>query len=122
MAATKVGIVYGASSGILRRWIVPDDDSELESAHPLAPGEAMLIVDRSAARSREDIDVALAAKIGRPPPSARCVVVNAAGEVVGAIMADPAIDSVPDHTLILSDLADVGWRVIAGVLTAPSQD
>ncbi len=46
MPVTKVGIVYQTDSGELRRWILPDSDSELVVSHPVGPDETMLIVDR----------------------------------------------------------------------------
>lgn len=120
MAATKIGVVYATSSGMLRRWIVPDDDSELsEKRHPLARGEAMLLVDRTTIKSQADIEAAVAAVTGKGVPSPRCAVIDALGNVESVIMADPAIDALPGKALMLHADAEPGWKVVAGVLTAP---
>lgn len=56
---------------------------------------------------------------GGTPPSGRCCVVDPSGMVVDVIQADPDLDAVAGHTLISSDIANVGWTVISGVLVAP---
>lgn len=122
MAATKIGIVYATGSGMLRRWIVPDDDKELSEKHPVSPGETLLVADRATIKSRADIEAAVAAVTGKGVPSPRCVVVDALGDVEAVIMADPALDALPGKALMLHADAEPGWKVVAGVLTAPILD
>lgn len=122
MAATQIGIVYGVASGIIRRWIVPDRDTDLKDKHPVAPGETMQIVDRATVKSSADIEAAVAKAIGRQPPSPRCAVINAKGEVIDIKMADPALDHIDGCTLVLDAEACVGWKLVSGALSAPVLD
>jgi hypothetical protein len=119
MAATQIGIVYATGSGILRRLIVPDDDAELVDKHPVALGETMLVVSAKTIKNQADVEAAVALVIGKPVPSARCAVVDAAGTVVNVIMADPALDSVSGATLVLDQVAVLGWKLVDGALAAP---
>lgn len=119
MAATTIGIVYATKSGTLRRWIEPDEDSDLPDKHPVSRGETMIIVDADTIKSANDIEAAVAQAIGREVPSARCVVVDKTGTVVDAIMADPDLDLIPGVTLVTSEVADVGWTLSGDVLAAP---
>lgn len=121
MAAAKIGVVYATGSGILRRWIVPDNDADLTASHPVAAGETMLIVDRATIKSPADVDAAVAKAIGKVPPSPRCAVIDALGNVESVIMADPALDALPGKTLMLHADASPGWQLVSGVLTPPIQ-
>lgn len=108
MPATKIGVVYGAQSKHIRRIIIPDEDSELE--HPLlvGPGEQLATVPWG---TRTD-HVTLSNLLGTHPDhdAARCAVVhNETSKVVHIIMADPAIDQIAGHTLVLHRDAAVGW-------------
>lgn len=91
MAATKVAVIYGASSKILRKIVIPDKDGDL-AGFKLAADEAMRIIDRpssdmfTAARAEcrtVNGDVA--------PAEPRCAVVNEKGLVVSFLCADPGI-------------------------------
>jgi hypothetical protein len=118
--ASKVGVVYAVKSGILRRWIIPDDDAGLQH-HPVSPGEAMLVVDRASLppdplQVQPFVEAAIARATGKGVPSPRCAVVDAAGDVVAVIMADPDIDQVPGHSLVLHPAVERGWKMRAGVL------
>ncbi len=114
---SKVGIVYATNSKIMRRIIVPTQDSELDHVH-VAPGETLLVVDSDKAfRDAESgkfapavraADAAIAVATGVVPPSARCAEVRD-GKVVAVRMADPEIDTIPGALLVKSAAAEVGW-------------
>lgn len=127
MPATKIGIVYARGSGILRRWIVPDNDADLIASHPVSSGEAMILVDRAnvpgdPALAQAFVENAITRVTGKPVPSARCAIVDKDGNVVGSQMADPALDNVPGKTLMLHADAVPGWKTVAGVLAPPVPD
>jgi hypothetical protein len=117
---TKVGIVYAKGTGILRRYIYPTNDSELDQPSHVGKGEAMLVVDRKVIASPLDIWIELSQHLGKVIPSGRCVVADPkTGAVVGAIMADPALDAFPGFSLVSHDTADIGWSVVNGIAVAP---
>jgi hypothetical protein len=127
MPATKIGIVYARGSGILRRWIVPDNDADLIASHPVSPGEAMILTDaalipKDPALAQAFVENAITRVTGKAVPSPRCAVINALGSVESVIMADPALDNVPGKTLMLHADAVPGWKMVAGALTAPALD
>jgi hypothetical protein len=113
---TKVGIVYAAVSGIVRRYIYPTDDAELGQPWHVGKGEAMLVVDQKVITSPLDIYVELSAHLGKVIPDPTCAVVDKLGNVVGMVMADPDLDTIDNHTLLLSKAAAVGDTVVGGVL------
>lgn len=113
---TKVGIVYAAKSGILRRYIYPTDDAELAQPWHVGQGEAMLVVDQKVISGPQDIWIELSAHLGKVIPDATCAVLDKAGVVVGTVMADPALDMVVGHDLFPSKDAAVGDTVVAGAL------
>lgn len=47
MAATLIGVIYDVATIELRQIIVPDDDSELDTSHPPADGQALITLPRS---------------------------------------------------------------------------
>lgn len=111
--ATLIGIVYSAKGLILRRVIQPDFDSQLDDPAWVQPGETMLripIADEVLTRglSWEGI---VEAKIGQALNSPRCAVVDPQGTVVNVICADPDLDSVPGHTLVLSLTHSIGETI-----------
>lgn len=48
MAATKYGVVYETSTGIIRRVIAPDNDGQLAAANYCGPGESLAIMSGAA--------------------------------------------------------------------------
>ncbi len=103
----EVGIVYGTASGMVRRVIVPDAD-EGDDATRLVRGESIVKVPRSTIHDMADINAAVQAVTGFPPPSARCVAVDHRNVVDAVIYADPLIDEIPGRELFLSSSANVG--------------
>jgi hypothetical protein len=97
--ANKVGIVYATGSGILRRYIYPDDDAQLDQPWCVGKGESMLVVDQKVIAGPLDIYVELSQHLGKVIPDATCAVLDNAGKVVDLIMADPSLDAVEGHTL-----------------------
>jgi hypothetical protein len=47
MASTLIGVVYNIADSIVRRIIVPDDDSELNLPSHVQDGERMLVLPQS---------------------------------------------------------------------------
>lgn len=119
MARTSIGLVIASGSKILRRVIVPDDDVELENRSHVQPGEMLIRYPADAPRDLESLKSAVQTATGVLPPSARTAVVNANGDVVGLCLADPALDKIDGHMLVLSDEAHIGWRHSNGKFQAP---
>lgn len=105
-AHTMNGVIYGTASGIVRRVIVPDDDRELATA--TGPGESMVMVQATDTFSLNDVNGYVAQAIGKQPPSARCVVTDAQGNVVATLEADPVLDKVSGFTISLNATATIG--------------
>lgn len=97
MAATSIGIIYGADSGIVRRIVIPDEDAQL--AGHVGPGEALLTIPRAAPHDVISVTAAVAKATGKDIPDSRCAVIDKAGVVVEMIHADPALDAVDGHDL-----------------------
>lgn len=113
------GIIVGAQSGIVRGVLIPDTDAQLDAREAvLGPGVVMIRADRAtyAGMDPKDIVAAIgpvfpqARGQGGPKYPARCAVVDAAGNVVNVIAADPLIDTHPDGELIQDDDAGPGWK------------
>jgi hypothetical protein len=112
MTATKIGVVYGTKSKIVRRVIIPDDDSELDNPLHVGNGETLEKIPMG-----PHDHGTISKLLGTNPDhnASRCAVVHPSGQVVKAIHADPEIDSVDNHpgfknhVLILHREADVGW-------------
>lgn len=122
MAATKRVIVYGAVSGIPRRVIVPDSDTDIDGiSQRLHTGEAMTIVDIGDTRRPRDIVSVMVPALtqNRSLFPDRCMVINIQGLVVDTICADPTIDTIPGMILVQSDVAGVGWTFAAEIFTPP---
>jgi hypothetical protein len=110
MNATRVFVIFGLESKIIRQILVSDEITK----QPSAPDKCAILevpfTEYSAAN-----DAALrsyvAAKIGKPAHSGRCVEVDDKGFVVAAYFADPLID-VPirgeKNTIEPHERADVG--------------
>lgn len=106
------GVVYSKASGFIRRYVV-SDDSAIVDEYQLLEGEALLKLPVPDGVTKEALTAAavehLTAMFGKPPSAPRCAVIDANGNVVSVIMADPAVDLVPGMTLVLSDEAHTGW-------------
>lgn len=102
MPSTKVGIVYGTKSKIVRRIIVPDDDFELSLPQHLGPGESMLVQDRHLPHSVHAAQDAVCKHHGLTErPNAKChLVCKVTGEVHGVVIADPELDTHPTHHVV----------------------
>lgn len=120
--AKQVGLIYGERSKLLRRAIVPDDPRELLDPLHLGKGEAMLAVWTNVPPLDTPTMQAIVARhCGVDPaalPSGRCAVVDASGDVVRVIMADPQIDAVEGMQLVLNDDVAAGWRYEDGAFLA----
>jgi hypothetical protein len=93
MASTKVGLVYSATTGRLRWWIVPDDDSQITSFVSPNPGEAVLIISRGQYQAAEDVaglQTHVNAASGKAPLAEdRYIDIDAGGNVVAVTFACP---------------------------------
>lgn len=106
-------VVYSARTGRIRRIIFDDKltNTEMLVNFPIANGEAVAqnIVDPNV--SLEELQTILSDLTGIVPSDDRYVLVTQAGNITGAIIADPdAGDSVSRHTLVAHATADIGWR------------
>lgn len=128
MAVTKFGIIYAIGSGQIRRYIYPThNDSEIDS-HPPGPGEALTTCGigpyPNSAAWLAAVNAAVTAAAGKSPSDPRCAVVDGNGKVVAIIMADPAIDSYPDGTLIAAYSPAIGigctYDSGSGLFTIPA--
>lgn len=94
------GVIYSAKSKMVRRIVVSDDPDYDYSIH-VGPGENHLVAERT-----KDVNVFSAraivkARTGVESPELVCNVVNQEGLIVDTIAADPDLDSVPGHSLVL---------------------
>ena len=112
--ATQLVVIYATASGILRRKIIPDKDSQL-ALHLPGPGESRLLMPLAQPYDDDACRTAIAAATGVTPASGRCCIVDECGNVVGVCQADPALDAHPAGTLVASDHAGPGDRYVAGV-------
>lgn len=117
MAATQKGIIVGAQSKIIRRFVIPDDDGQL--AGHVGPGEQLVTVPIDDNFDLEHARDLVEAVTGVRPPDHRCAVVDGNGDVVGVIAADPALDSIPNCSLILHPNAALGWKRVSGQWIEP---
>jgi hypothetical protein len=109
-SAMQIVVIYAAGSKILRRKIIPDDDSQL-GLHQPGPGESRLLLPLAHRHDDAACRAAIAATTGVTPPSGRCCIVDAAGIVIGVCNADPALDAHPLGELIAHDRAGIGDRI-----------
>lgn len=99
MPATTFGIVYATGSKMVRRIILPDDDTELLNGNHVGPGETML-VSPSGSHDLATCQALVKQATGVAPPDAACAVLDKNNAVVAVIMADPAIDTHPAGTVV----------------------
>lgn len=109
MPVTQMAVYYGTQSNILRSIVIPDDDTQLQNL-VAPPGVTILIVPLAPSN-----DTAIRAIIAAHTKRAqlgdnddRCCVIDGTNTVVSIIKADPVIDTLPNATLILSQVAILG--------------
>lgn len=113
--ASQIGVVYSKSTGRIRSVIVPTKDSELDSFKPQAGEEILKFVNNGPFATLDALQTSVTTVTGKVPVSDRYAVVSATGAVVGAIIADPALDSIKGFQLIQSDVAGPGWTYSPGI-------
>lgn len=101
MARTKIVIIYGKLSKIMRRVNVPDDDSQIgPQLAAISPGEASIAVDWTQGTLQEAAAL-LSKTVGPPVFNDLFAVVDEKGLVTSVIHCDPIIDAAPDgHSFI----------------------
>ena len=99
--SANVAVIYATGSKEIRRIVLPDNDSELNDPALVGKGESMLVVARKTITAPGDAELAVLAKTGIAPPDPASAVVDAQGNVVGLIAADPAVDVLLDKTVSL---------------------
>lgn len=103
---TRVAIVYGTVSKIIRRVILPVANGQTVEA---VSGESVLYIDREEdGYTLDDCRRAMARYLGVNPPDSRCVVVSPQNRVVRIIHADPDLDGFPGHSIIRSSRGIIG--------------
>lgn len=116
MALTQCAVFYATASKHLRFKVLPDDDADLTRLQ--APvGHSVLLTatvatprgqgcpDDATCRQLIAMHTGTAVLAGNAD---RCCVIDGTNTVIGVIKADPALDTVPGHILILHGLADIG--------------
>lgn len=124
-SATTVGYFYSKATGRLRWILRPDSDAEL-AENPARGGEAQLLVPmathvQAAQSGPHAMQAIVTGHTGVTPTGDRHAIVDATGNVVGTVYADPACgDAAPHgHTLVVHATAQVGGKIVGNVYTAP---
>lgn len=130
--ATTCLLIYSTAGRICRRLHIPDTDAEIATpAELLQPGESSVSFSLTQLQNFVSLTNSLGHELHRHAlayhlnvdisqiPTGRCAVVDGNGNVVGVMMADPALDSVPGYTLIASDVAGNGWIWNGTAFVAP---
>lgn len=103
---TQLGVVYGATSGIVRYMIKPAPGVDF-SLFALQKGEAIAILDNigfiNNIPDETEVQLAIEKIRGKPADDSRCVVVDAQSKVVDFILADPIIDKTTIRGTVLKD-------------------
>lgn len=119
MAATSCLIIYYTDSKLMRGVVYPADDSEIaDTSKWLRLGESGLVVKYSdlpphpalPTTHAENCRIYLASQVGAAPHNGRCALIPkgitptaaAPFTVQQVIIADPAVDTLPDHGLHLN--------------------
>ncbi len=119
------GIIYATQSKILRRIVVPSDNSSLNFlATMVGPGESIVARPTGHGDGHAQWAAAVQSVTGVMPPSAACAVVDATNTVILIVMADPALDTHPQGTLIWCYAPGIGigatYDSTTGLFTAPA--
>ena len=112
--ATQLAVFYATDSKILRRKVIPDNDSQLARLKALK-GQSMILLPLALPFDDASCRAAIAAVTGVTPPSGRCCVVGDTGVVIDVRNADPSLDSDPRGVVVASEHAGCGDRYIDGV-------
>jgi hypothetical protein len=119
--STKFAVIYSINTGRIRWEFHPDYDEQLDDIN-LLDGEAVLILDNSEKALLPDLQDKISKKIGKTPTDDRFVVVDKNNNVVSIVIADPNIDSIPEHQLIPHATANLGWKLDKGTLKEPVKE
>jgi hypothetical protein len=111
-AATQLAVFFATESKILRRKIIPDDDTQL-AALRAPPGESLILLPLAKPYDDAACRAAICEATGLRAPSGRCCVVDDTGTVIGVCNADPAIDKFAQGQLVASDNAGLDDRYVA---------
>lgn len=127
MPAANFGVVCSTASGIIRRIVYADTTIQLSGIANVQSGETLVLVSSgpypNSTAWRTAINTAVQTATGKIPGSSRCCVIDGGGNVVQVISADPALDSMPGMTLVLSDVANIGWTwTVGGGFVSPPPD
>lgn len=91
MPASTVALIFSASTGRLRSWIVPDNDEEIAGYSSPNPGESVLIITLSeytAAAGVFELQALLNISTGKSPETDdRHIMIDAGGNVGHALFA-----------------------------------
>jgi len=122
-------VVYATRSRIIRRIIVADPGMRLEDhvGHgedgiELSAQEEAAILPRGAlGPDLSKIGDHIQARTGLRPLDPRCAVVDADGNVVNVVNADPDLDAIPGYDLIRDSEAGPGWKRRGGAWEKPPE-
>ena len=114
-----IGVVYGVQSKIVRRIVIPEDDTAMASSAAVLDGEALLTFQKGDdVKSPEDAKNKAWQLLGVDPtsvPTDRCAVIDPATELVTSIVsADPTLDQMQGFQLIADNAAEVNWKYSGG--------
>lgn len=130
----SVGIVFSTVSGMLRSIVIPDTAQE-HAIHRkgINSGETYLVTDLptvdepdgSTSISLTDIEAAITKITGKlVPPPERGVILDQEGIVIAVALIDSNIDPGLSKTLtvVVDDVAEVGWAVTSEGALAPAEE
>jgi hypothetical protein len=122
--STQVAVFYSLSTGRVRWILSADNDAALLRTGP-GPGEDKLILDKAQGWDLPTLQARVSDATGKLPADDRFAIVNAVGQVVGAVIADPdgTGDRAPSgHRLLRHAEAGRGWICIGDVCVPPLPD
>jgi hypothetical protein len=103
MVAAHLAVFYATKSKILRRKVIPVDDMAV-ALLCAELGESVLLLPLTRPHDDTACRAAIAEATGCKPPSGRCCVVDASGNVVAVCNADPAPDAHPQGQLVADEM------------------
>lgn len=95
------GIIYATGSNTVRRMVSSDEVNYDFSKH-ICSGESLVIADN---KNRSDLlaaRIAVQTATGKPSLDLICAVVDKSNNVVSIVSADPKLDQILNHTLLLA--------------------
>jgi hypothetical protein len=117
----SVGLIYGAITGLLRKVVIPDTDSQLPSH--VGPGEVLLVASTAqyaAFAGPDAIQAHVNSATGKVPSGYRAALVDEVGNVLSIHSADPGCDHPRSgHRLIWNDAVQKDW-ILVGQQFVPS--